>query len=293
LLPTVAAALDEPLGDQAMLPVYWLAREARRHATVVLAGEGADEVFAGYSYYRAFAPKPGIAAAMQRVLGGAVERDIGASLTDRLRPETPSGFPLLTDVAGRSRLMAIEAPASDAWERDVLAWLTGAHDRLQRATAADLATWLPDDLLVKFDRMAMAVSLEGRAPFLAPELVETALALPAAQRMSNGTSKVALRRVAARWLPERIHERRKQGFVLPMREWVRQWMDSHGGPQAYFSERPVPLLDIDELARVTADDLAAGVQRERLLFALIVLVEWNAAQRARVAQLRSRYDSAG
>ena len=291
LLPTVAAALDEPLGDQATLPVYWLAREARQHATVVLSGEGADEVFAGYGYYRAFLRKRGLAATMQRAFGASREVDTGPSLIDRLRPETPSGFPLLTDIAGRSRLMAIEAPASDAWERGVLAWLSAAQNPLQRATATDLATWLPDDLLVKFDRMAMAVSLEGRAPFLAPELVETALSLATQQRMTADDGKIALRRIAVRWLQNSIPQRRKQGFVLPMREWVRQWIASHGGARHYFSERPVPLLDIEELARVTDEDLAAGVQRERLLFALIMLVEWHATQRSRVDELRARYTS--
>ena len=289
LLPTVAAALDEPLGDQALLPVFWLAREARRQATVVLSGEGADEVFAGYGYYRPFAPMPGLFARVRRAFVASPGRDVGASIIDRLRPQTPSGFPLLTDIATRARLVPGDAPSSDRWERETLAWLTGAHDPLQRASAADVATWLPDDLLVKFDRMTMAVSLEGRAPFLAPELVEAALALPPAQRMSAGSSKVALRRIAARWVPERIHDRRKQGFVLPMRQWIEQWFAAHGGPEPYFREHAVPRVDGAEMARIAVEDLAAGLQRERLLFAMIMLVEWHAAQQTRVAALRARY----
>ena len=164
-------------------------------------------------------------------------------------------------------------------------WLDGAHDPLQRATAADLATWLPDDLLVKYDRMAMAVSLEGRAPFLQPELVAAALALPPAERMSGGQSKVALRRVARRWLPERIHARRKQGFVLPMRPGFSEWLHSHGGPAAYFGAHAISGVDTTELVAVVDADLAAGVARERLLFALIMLVEWYAASSERVAAL--------
>ncbi len=291
LLPIVAAALDEPIGDQALLPVWWLAHEARRHATVVLSGEGADEVFAGYGYYRPFAPKPGVLATMKRALAGnGGER---TRLVDNAPPETPSGFPELTDIAGRARLVPGHVAGSDAWEDDVLAWLHGAHDPLQRATAADLATWLPDDLLVKYDRMAMAVSLEGRAPFLAPALVEAALALPPAERMNGDTSKVALRRIAQRWVPASIHARRKQGFVLPMRDWVRGWIEARGGAAAYFASRPVPGLDGAEVARVVAEDLAAGVQRERLLFALILLVEWHAAQQPRLAGLAQRYAAAG
>ncbi len=292
LLPSVAAALDEPLGDQALLPVYWLAREARRHATVVLSGEGADEVFAGYGYYRPFTPQPGVVAAMRRALAGGMQRDTGTSIIDRLRAETPSGFPLLTDTATRARLVPDDDRATDTWERDVLAWLTSSHDPLQRASATDLATWLPDDLLVKFDRMTMAVSLEGRAPFLAPQLVEAALSLPPAQRMRGSDTKIALRRVAARWLPERIRARRKQGFVLPMRQWIDQWLAEHGGAHAYFTERTVPHVDATELARVAAEDVAAGVLRERLMFAAIMLVEWHAAQKPRVATMRARHAQA-
>ena len=288
LLPEVAAALDEPVGDQALLPVYWLAREARQHATVVLSGEGADEVFAGYGYYGPFAPNAGIVANVKRALG-ADDPTTAAHLIDNAPPVTPSGFPLLTDAAGRARLVPGAAHGVDAWEPALMRWLGGAHNPLQRATAADLATWLPDDLLVKYDRMAMAVSLEGRAPFLQPDLVAAALALPPAERMSGGQSKVALRRIAKRWLPERIHARRKQGFVLPMRAWIRDWLHAHGGPAAYFGAHAIPGIDTAELVAVVDADLAVGVQRERLLFALIMLVEWHAASSRHVAALAARY----
>jgi asparagine synthase (glutamine-hydrolysing) len=290
LLPVVAAALDEPLGDQALLPVYWLAREARKHATVVLSGEGADEVFAGYGYYAPFAPSPGVVTAVKRALG-APDPTAATRLVENTPPVTPSGFPLLTDTAGRARLMPDAAVSADAWETSLCTWLAGAHDPLQRATAADLATWLPDDLLVKYDRMAMAVSLEGRAPFLEPGLVAAALALPPAERMSGGQSKIALRRIAQRWLPERIHARRKQGFVLPMRAWIREWLAARGGPAAYVGAPSIPGLDLKELVAVVAADLEAGLQRERLLFALVMLVEWHAAATKRVASLAARYSA--
>jgi asparagine synthase (glutamine-hydrolysing) len=286
----VAAALDEPIGDQALLPVYWLSREARRHATGVLSGEGADEAFAGYGYYAPFAPNAGVLASVKRALAAGASPSAAMRLIDNAPPATPSGFPLLTDTAGRARLMPGVATGIDAWESTLCHWLDGARDPLQRATAADLATWLPDDLLVKYDRMAMAVSLEGRAPFLQPDLVAAALALPPAERMSGGQSKVALRRIARRWLPPRIQARRKQGFVLPMRAWISDWFAAHGGAAAYFGAHAIPGLDATELVNVVDADLAAGVQRERLLFALVMLVEWHTAAAARVAALAARYN---
>jgi len=293
LLPRVAAALDEPIGDQATLPLYWLCREASRHIKVVLAGEGADEVFAGYDYYRLFAPRPGLRESLRRLLKhGAVSPSINRFI-DNPVPISSSGYPLLTEVATRLALVegAVSRPM-DEWERCLLDWLDGAANPLQRATAGDLAAWLPDDLLVKFDRMAMAHSLEGRAPFLMPELVDAALHLPDYQRMARGMSKIALRHVAQRWLPEILCQRRKQGFTLPMKNWIKQWFTLQGGVGAYLSCHEIPGLQMKSIHRLIESDLAAGVQRERLLFALILLFEWYDSARSQIAGLRREYSAA-
>ena len=290
LLPMVAAALDEPVGDQAQLPLYWLCQEARRHVTVALSGEGADEIFAGYSYYQRHAEAPTWRERLAARWGRPTATPDGPRrLTDNPTAETPSGFPLLTDAAGRARLTGASRREIAAWEAGLLAWLDGAADSLQRATAADLATWLPDDLLVKFDRVSMAHSLEGRAPYLAPPVVEAGLSLPPAQRMNGATSKVALRRVASRWLPPAILERPKQGFVLPMARWLTEWFEKPASVRDYFFERAVPGLDMAEVAHLTQDDLAVGVRRERLLFALVLLVEWHQAFTAKRRDLARTY----
>jgi asparagine synthase (glutamine-hydrolysing) len=290
LLPQVAAVLDEPLGDQAMLPLHWLCREARQHVTVALSGEGADELFGGYGYYRQFL---GAGGWLQRLRDRARGRK--PTLIPDLRrfthnptPVTPSGFPLLTDPAGREQLTGRSNHPDDAWENELIAWLDSASDPLKRAMAADLGTWLPDDLLVKFDRMSMAHSLEGRAPYLSPQLAELALrGSRSSSRMSLSDSKLALRRVAQRWLPRDILERPKQGFVLPMRRWLKQWFDSHGGVRAYFSGRPLPGIDLAAAIDLAEQDVAREIQRERLLFALVMLAEWTAASARRLEQARN------
>jgi len=293
LLPRVATALDEPVGDQAQLPLYWLCQEARRHVTVALSGEGADEIFAGYDYYQRQATarswRERLTARWRRPAGSP---DWPQRLIDNPTPETPSGFPLLIDAAGRARLTGASRTELAVWEAGLMAWLDGAADGLQRATAADLATWLPDDLLVKFDRVAMAHSLEGRAPYLAPRVVEAGLALPPAQRMNGATSKVALRRVASRWLPPAIRERPKQGFVLPMARWLAQWFEAQGSVRDYCFERAVPGLDMAEVARLTLADLSEGVRGERLLFALVLLIEWHRAFKGRRRELSRTYKDA-
>lgn len=277
LLPRVATELDEPLGDQAALPLFWLCREARRHVTVALSGEGADELFGGYGYYRQFLSGAGMVQRWADRLRGRpathpaqLGRFIGNSAA-----VTPSGFPLLTDAATRERLTGNSFATPGTWESDLIGWLDTANDAHKRAMAADIATWLPDDLLVKFDRMAMAHSLEGRAPYLSPRLAELALRNSAPfARMSLTDSKLALRRVARRWLPRDILERPKQGFVLPMKAWLRRWFENHGGAENYFASRPLPDIDSQAAAKLTQDDLADGLNRERLLYALVMLAEW-------------------
>ncbi len=290
LLPQVASALDEPVGDQAMLPLFWLCREARRHVTVALSGEGADEVFGGYSYYDSHVARAGLVARLRSRFASTDE--LQQRLVDNAEPTTPSGFPLLTDAAMRKRLMGSNGSDTDEWERNLFVWLNQSRDGLQRAAAADIATWLPDDLLVKFDRMSMAHSLEGRAPYLDPKIVETGLRLPQSQKIVGSISKVALRRVAGRWLPKEILARPKQGFVLPMRRWLAQWFEAQRSVSDYFAEPAIPGLDVAEVARLTEEDLFQGVRRERLLFALVLLVEWYRSFKIRQNELSSTFAGA-
>lgn len=279
LLPRVAQALDEPVGDQAMLPVFWLSREARKVVTVVLSGEGADEVFGGYGYYRGFAPKARAVMPMLRAIlaGAASPSNDFQRFVHNPAPQTPSGFPLLADAADRERMMGAATDGINTWEVNLIAHLNLFTDPLRRATLADLHTWLPDDLLVKFDRMAMAHSLEGRAPYLAPPVVEAGISLAARERMTQkpGTSKIALRRVARNWLPDAILKRKKQGFCLPMASWLRTWFQENQGVQNYFKQGSIPGLDMDYVAAMVDEDLFQGVKRERLLFAILLLSEWH------------------
>jgi len=205
---------------------------------------------------------------------------------------TPSGFPLLTDATGRQRLTGAGSAEMSEWEANLFDWLKKTTDSLQRAAATDVATWLPDDLLVKFDRMSMAHSLEGRAPYLAPRVVEAGLALPQSQKMNGAASKVALRRIANRWLPREILERPKQGFVLPMSRWLAQWFETQASVKGYFLERAMPGLDTAEMTRLIERDLAEGVRRERLLFALVLLVEWYQSFKSRQYELARKYREA-
>lgn len=181
LLPKVAAALDDPTADYATLPTYKLAEAARGTLTVVLTGEGGDELFGGYGRYRR-ALRPGW-------LGG--------------RPAEPRG--VAPDLLARWRAQAA-APAG----------LT----RLQQAQFADIATWLPADLLTKLDRCLMAHGLEGRTPFLDPVVADFAFSLPDRFKVRGRYGKWLLRRWLEGVCPASAPWARKQGFTVPVEAWI-------------------------------------------------------------------------
>ncbi|MCK6449557.1 MAG: asparagine synthase (glutamine-hydrolyzing) [Alphaproteobacteria bacterium] len=201
LLPAVAAAMDEPAADYATLPSYKLARAAARDFKVVLSGEGGDEMFAGYGRYRdAVRPWWWFGKAMRR--RGAFD---GLGVLRR-EPER-----------WRDGIAASEHAARNP-----------RRSKLQQAQATDCADWLPNDLLTKLDRCLMASGLEGRTPFLDPEVAKFAFALPDALKVRDDLGKWLLRR----WVHERVPAAdafaRKRGFTVPVGEWIARRGDELG-----------------------------------------------------------------
>ncbi len=193
LLPRVAAAMDDPAADYATLPSWKLAEVARREVKVVLAGEGGDELFAGYGRYRS------VVRPWWR--GRRAMRSRGIF----------DGLGILTaDVAGwRLGIEAAEATRRRAGE-----------SALQLAQAVDCADWLPHDLLIKLDRCLMAHGLEGRTPFLDPVVAAAAFRLPDRLKVREGTGKWLLRKWLDGVLPEAHPFERKRGFTVPVAAWI-------------------------------------------------------------------------
>lgn len=181
ILPQVAWALDDPTADYATLPTYKLGEAAKGTLTVVLTGEGGDELFAGYGRYRR--------ALRPSWLGG--------------RPAEPRG-------AGPVELAR--------WR--VVAKPPAGLTRLQQAQWADISTWLPSDLLLKLDRCLMAHGLEGRTPFLDPEVATFAWALPDRFKVRRGYGKWILRKWLEQTCPAAAPWARKQGFTVPVEAWI-------------------------------------------------------------------------
>jgi asparagine synthase (glutamine-hydrolysing) len=195
LLPEIAASVDDPVADYAVLPTYRLAREAGSELKVILTGEGGDELFAGYGRYR----RQG----RPRWLGGGRLRRRGIF----------DGLGVLREGQG----IAGWRTGIDAATR--AASLPG-RTRLQIAQATDCADWLPNDLLIKLDRCLMAHGVEGRTPFLDPVVANAAFPLADAMKIRRGMGKWLLRRWLQRHLPAALPMSRKRGFTVPVGEWI-------------------------------------------------------------------------
>ena len=233
IAPQVAQALDDPTTDSATLPTFKLAETAKGALTVVLTGEGGDELFGGYGRYRR--------ALRPRWLAG--------------RPAEPQVHaPFLRDSG---------AAALRRW-REAGAPPRAGLTRLQQAQAADLATWLPHDLLLKLDRCLMAHGLEGRTPFLDREVADFALSLPDALKVRGRHGKWLLRRWLARACPAADAFGRKKGFTVPVEAWIAPYAGALG-PRVAGIEGVRELCEPDAV-RATFREEAHAASRWPLIF---------------------------
>lgn len=247
LLPRIAAAVDDPTADYAVLPSWTLAERAAQDLKVVLCGEGGDELFGGYGRYRS----------VQRPwwLGGKAIRSRG--VFDRLGVlrDTPTGW--RDSIAGR----------------EVLDRQAG-RNRLQSAQATDCEDWLPNDLLVKLDRCLMAHGLEGRTPFLDPAVVEAAYRLPDDLKIRDGRGKWLLRQWLNKRLPEADPFSPKRGFTVPVGAWIAADAARLGPLVA----RQACIQEIARPDRVEALFTAAGRKREgQAAWVLLFYALWHKA----------------
>lgn len=206
-MPRIAAAMDDPTADYAMVPTFLLAEAVKREGLkVVLTGEGGDELFAGYGRYRS-AMRPWWQ-------GGRRMRARGVFDGLGVLRDQPAGW--------RDGIAATEQTSD-----------TESLSRLQAAQAADCADWLPNDLLIKVDRCLMAHGVEGRTPFLDPDVAAVAFRLPDGLKIRDGLGKWILRKWLDGVLPEARTFERKRGFSVPVAEWIESRAQEIGPLVAY------------------------------------------------------------
>lgn len=231
VLDEVVWHLDEPLGDLAAIPTFLMARATKPEVTVVLSGEGADELLAGYPKYRAFLWSRQLASRLPGAVWGAAGRltrsiSLQRALQSLGERDRARSYLRLTAVFSETEQAALlgtgalreTMPAAEV-EDVVRPYFRGEGDGLSQLLALDFNTWLPDDLLLKNDKMTMAHAVEARVPYLDHKLVELCARIPSRFKLRWGQEKVLLRRVMAERLPERIRRRRKTGFTVPLADW--------------------------------------------------------------------------
>jgi len=305
VIPTLAEIWDEPFGDSSQIPTLLVSRLARSQVTVSLSGDGGDELFAGYNRHawlerlaRRSAALPGwvrrgVGASMARVPPGAVDRAAGLStvLPPRWRVRNPSdkfvkiGRVLAAGGTEEAYLALVshwdnaESVVLGAGPRETRAWSSTSWPALGSVTEQvlwlDLVGYLPDDILTKLDRAAMAVSLETRVPFLDRQVLDVAWRLPLASKLHGGVTKRVLRTVLHRHVPAALVDRPKMGFGVPIGSWLR-------GPLRPWAEELLSsrrlendgILDAEPVRRAWAAHLSGRRDLGYALWDVLMLQSW-------------------
>lgn len=298
-VPSLGQLLDEPLGDSSFLPTVYLARHARRSVTVVLGGDGGDELWCGYPTFLAITPTTW----MNRLPRPVLETARG--LSDRLRPSINYGsasfllkqftrglgYPpdlqaqILMGGFTRSEQDDLLSPAVRAACQafdpygdidDIMA--AAPADPVDRLSYHHSKLYLADRTLVKMDRATMATGVEARAPFLDHTFAALACSVPAGVRFKRWTTKYLLKRALAGRVPDAILQRGKQGFGVPIGQWLR-------GPLRTVLERVldrdrlrrVGLFSPDTITRLVREHLAGEQDHQRALWTLVSFELWREA----------------
>jgi len=297
LLPEVISQLDQPIADFSVFPTLMVARMARRRVTVALGGDGGDELFGGYDTYRAdslsarlldWQPAPLRAAAEwlarglplghgKRGLANQLRRFLeGAALPAEWQHLRWMMF-LREEQRARLYTREFRAQVAGAAEGLVRAVLEdGGSDRLARQMRCDIRLYLPEDILAKVDAMSMATSLEARVPYLDNDVVDLALTIPSELKVRGGVRKWILKRAFAGSLPPAVLGRGKEGFSMPMKQWLtHEWnglMHELLSPASLAAEG---LFDARYVERLMREHESGAHNHSHLLWALMVFQLWR------------------
>ncbi|HET9875986.1 MAG TPA: asparagine synthase (glutamine-hydrolyzing) [Mycobacterium sp.] len=286
-LPEIVWYLDDPVADPALVPLFFVAREARKHVKVVLSGEGADELFGGYTIYREpLSLKP------FNYLPGPLRRSMGKvskPLPDGMRGKSllhRGSLTLEQRYYGNARsfsdeqLQAVLPGFSPDWTHtDVTAPLyaqSADWDPVARMQHIDLFTWLRGDILVKADKMTMANSLELRVPFLDPEVFAVASKLPVAAKITRTTTKYALRRALEPIVPAHVLNRPKLGFPVPIRHWLRAGELLEWAYATVDASATGDLIDLAAVRRMIDEHRCGTSDHSRRLWTVLIFMLWHA-----------------
>jgi asparagine synthase (glutamine-hydrolysing) len=304
-LPEIIWQYGQPLADVSIVPTYYVAKAAREHVTVVLNGDGGDELFAGYArpiIAGATAPYRQILPAPLRLVLGQWLSGINNGPLKRLSMLATAGQGTAAEAFVYNRSFRLHR--NEAYTETLLQALTGYHpdalyrdvwqrakatDDVDRALYGDFTTYLPDQLLSKMDVSTMACSLEARSPLLDVSLIEYAARIPTKHRIKGYTTKYLLKRLAERYVPREVLYRRKRGFVMPAADWLKGELAPYLGAalqSSQFKERG--WLKTEFVGRMLQEHTTGQRNWGEQLWTLFVLEIWA---RMMLDNSLSRHDS--
>lgn len=307
VIPKLPRIYTEPFGDSSQIPTYVVCEAARREVTAVLAGDGGDELFAGYHrhfqarriwgaisrlprpVHRVLARASASGTGQRAIVAASVFASSGGARGERmLRIQKAGRLMAATSVADLYRRLVTQWPGGQApaaagagWQLPLPRALTEQTrwDPVEHLMAYDLATALPGDMLVKLDRASTANGLEVRVPFLDTDFVMLAMSVPPALKIQAGQGKAILRRSLARHSPPAWMEtpaaKRKQGFGIPLAAWLRD--DLRDWAEALLSERALretPFLDATAVRSRWREFINGRAAWEHPLWSVLMLQAW-------------------
>lgn len=285
IIPTVLYHLDEPLGDPASIALYFVSREAAKNVKVALSGEGADEVFGGYNVY-----SETIRSARYCKLPKGIRGLIGKTV-DHMPPFKAKNFLYrhrgdLQDwfngnpnagFSERERKKILKVKTSAPSPKELVAPFyekVKGKDPVTQMQYVDMHMWLSGDILLKGDKMSMANSLEVRVPFLDIEVMKLAQRIPNRYRVTEENTKVALRKASANKLPPETADKKKLGFPVPVRQWLKEDKYYNMVKDAFHSKIALELFNTDEIMKLL-DDYRAGKHQSYLkIWSIFTFVLW-------------------
>lgn len=277
--------MDEPLADPSAIALYFVSQTAAKHVKVAMSGEGADEFFGGYNIYHepfSLAPMQKLPKALRKGLA-AIAKKLpphikGRNYLIRASKDLPERFignafmfseeeraRILKNPTGKFNHMELTKPFYDKVE---------GLDDVSRMQYIDIHFWLIGDILLKADKMSMAHSLEVRVPFLDKEVFDVARHIPTRYKVNKKNTKYAMRQAAHRYLPDMVAEKKKLGFPVPIRIWLRDDKYYNLVKKAFTSDAAKQYFNTDEIVAFLDEHKAGNADNSRKIWTIYMFLVW-------------------
>jgi asparagine synthase (glutamine-hydrolysing) len=284
-LPKIVWHLDDPVADPALVPLYFISEEARKHVTVVLSGEGSDELFGGYRIYqeaasiRSMSELPKALQKGLRALSTVIPEGVkGKSFIERgtmsIEDRYIGNAKMFTEQEKKSVLKTFDETIDYRQVTKPLYEKIKDYDDVNKMQFIDMHTWLRGDILVKADKMTMAHSLELRVPFLDVEVFNVASKLDSSIKVTKDTTKYILREAMKGIVPDEIFNRPKLGFPVPLRHWLKNEMFDWAKEVIAESETD-KFIDKEVVLQLLEDHRQGKADYSRKIWTVLIFMIWH------------------